>query len=321
MHTPEEDLPTEKELFSTYGYIRNSAASWAHGAAHFASRGDIDPLTGKTTSAFVRGVMNQIVLPMIEGTEGLPQLIANEVQAGAINAGKWAQLWAHFYANDTEAFEFSKELVAQAWKSAVSDWTFSKCRPPIPAFFVHFGVQPNLNLPWEDQSEYVDGTYYSFQYDKPKGQLTAVVLGLTTRLKNGRGFLTPGPRLVIEGNHLALPWQAAIDAAAAELVKQARQEGAGFKKSNPRGPVGQVKEALVALASESADIFKRAAPLLVGALTLLPTRFNAPFQVDQELRAGVDVGLAAAQSTKALKELRFKLFQNGLALVRYCDVD
>jgi hypothetical protein len=247
---------------------------------------------------------------------GQDATLIGQAQASMMRLHLLAPVWAHYIACGQQLFDFTPQLVAILNHQDISRAKFSAVKNTFRSFFIRFGTQLHLGLPWEDKAEFVDGAFFSFQ-DANDGAHPALVICLSMVFADGRGMLSQGPVLKIDGKHFDLP----VEQALGHAIRDAEAFGHKLNSTvanNPLGPLANLGVGLLAQTREVADIFRRALPLLVNSLTYLsttpvpdavPSPDAPPALANQVLSAGTPAARAQAIA---------QLIDHGYVMARPC---
>jgi hypothetical protein len=313
---------TEKRLRSPYGPIRTTACSWSIPIAQLAKAGHINAMKGTVTSEFGHFVAENVLRPYFDASAqmGDDPEIAAHLQAKIFAMGSWTLAWAHFVACGREIFELTPELIEEFKNSDLGDTSLDLVKPPYPAFYVRFGRQQDLSLPWEQgKREYLDGAYFSFQEVEGKAH-PSILICLTTTLDDGLGFLTPGPEFLIDGDLFELPVAEAVERSAIAAVQRFAKLSSKLH-ANEGGVLSSMGDKALEHAQENADLVKRCLPLLVHTLYYL----TDPPKLDR--RPGLDTPkeilkkIENAGSPKAKRKANAQLLSMGYAVVKLCGTE
>jgi hypothetical protein len=282
----------------------------------------IDAESGRLDAGFGRYVADDMIgraLSLMDESlsdEGQDPALIGQAQASMMRLHLLIPVWAHYIACGQQLFDFTPQLVEILKHQDIRRAKFAAVKNIFRSFFIRFGTQLSLGLPWEDKAEFVDGAFFSFQ-DANDGAHPALVICLSMVFADGRGMLSQGPVLKIDGEHFDLP----VEQALGHAIRDAEAFGHKLNSTvanNPLGPLVNLGAGLLTQTREVADIFRRALPLLVNSLNYLsttpvadavPSPDTPPALVDEVLNASTPAARAKAIA---------HLFDQGYAMVRLC---
>lgn len=162
---PEQD----PRLRSPWGPARASVGWWAKPISDAVINEHIvNPETGLMTAEFGYYVANVLIGSALKMMgESLAEAGASpdtlgQAQANMMRLRLLAPAWAHFIACGEQVVDFSPSLVKTLNRKDPKHTTLAGVKSPFQSFFVRFGQQDSLSLPWEDKAEYVDGAFSVF---------------------------------------------------------------------------------------------------------------------------------------------------------------
>jgi hypothetical protein len=318
MLSPEYD----PRLRSPWGPVRASVGWWAKPIADAViNENIIDAESGRLEAHFGKYVADDMIgraLALMDESlsdEGQDSALIGQAQASMMRLHLLAPVWAHFIACGQQVFEFTPQLVEILKHQDISRAKFAAVKNTFRSFFVRFGTQLSLGLPWEDKAEFVDGAFFSFQ--DTNSAHPALVICLSMIFADGRGMLSQGPVLKIDGKHFDLPVEQAFDEAIRDAERLADKLDSTVA-SNPLGPLANLGPGLMSQTREDADIFRRALPLLANSLSYLsstpvpdaaPSHDAPPALADQVLNAS---------TPSAREEAVAQLIDRGYVMARPC---
>jgi hypothetical protein len=248
--------------------------------------------------------------------EGKDPLVIGRAQASLMRLHLLAPTWAHYIACGQQLFDFAPQLVEILRHQDIRHSKLAAPKNLFRSFFIRYGTQLSLGLPWDDKAEFVDGAFFSFH--DVDGAHPALFICLSMVFADGRGMLSQGPVLKVDGKHFEL----SVEQAFGEAIRDAEKLGDKLDStvaSNPLGPLANLGTGLMAQTRDDADIFRRALPLLANSLSYLsrspvpdavPSHDAPPVLANQVLRAGTPTARAEAIA---------HLINQGYAMVRPCS--
>jgi hypothetical protein len=280
----------------------------------------IDAETGRLDAHFGKYVADDMIgraLALTGGSlsdEGQAPAIIGQAQATMMRLNLLIPTWAHYIACGRQLFDFTPQLVEILKHQDISA-RFPVSKNLFRSFYIRFGTQLSLGLPWEDKAEYVDGAFFSFH--EQDGAYPTLIICLSMVFADGRGMLSQGPVLKIDGKHFELP----VEQALIHAIRDAEALGQTLSSTvanNPHGPLANLGVGVLSEIHEVSDIFRRALPLLVNSLSYLgstpvpdavPSHDAPPALANQVLSASTPDARAKAIA---------QLIEQGYAMVRPC---
>lgn len=145
----------------------------------------------------------------------------NEDAIGEMLATLWGMhhfivLAAQFEGCGREIFDLPEQLVDMFWDTDVNECTLEDWHPPHYAFFLRFGKQADIHLPYVDELtrfEYLDGAFVAVAPVESPENGFRLKIGITTVREDGSGLRCPGYFLDFFPDTHALPRDEAIQRA------------------------------------------------------------------------------------------------------------
>lgn len=175
----------------------------------------------------------------------------------------WVPMVGQYELCGRQIFDLHDSLVEMLAETDLGECTLENLNMPYEAFYVRFGKQESMSLPFEgDEREYLDGAFVArTPFDKTGYRLK---IGFTTVKENGAGVMLPGYFIDLQPAELQLALPEAIDAAL-------RRKQAEYDKDDAEG--GEQGRAINSYrrqeSKDSAELLKAGATLLVNALFYL----------------------------------------------------
>jgi len=318
MLSPEYD----PKLRSPWGPVRASVGWWAKPIAEAViDEHAIDAESGRLDAGFGKYVAEDMIgraLALMGDSlsdDGQGPALIGQAQASLMRLHLLAPAWAHYIACGQQLFEFDPQLVEILKHQDSSGAKLADVKNLFRAFFVRFGMQRNLGLPWEDTAEFVDGAFFSFQ--NTGDEYPTLIICLSMVFADGRGMLSQGPVLKIDGKHFDLPVEQALSQALQDAEALAHKLHSSVSRS-PLGPLANLGAGLLATGPELADIFRRALPLLVNSLIYLSTTPVAEAKPCSGAPPALANQVLNADTPDARAQAVANLLDQGYAMVREC---
>lgn len=173
----------------------------------------------------------------------------------------WVPLAAQYELNGREIFDLDAGLVEQLSQTDLGDATLETWHPPYDAFFIRFGKQDNIKIPFDEDFEYLDGAFVAVTpYSENERRIK---FGFTTSKADGSAVMLPGYFIDLNPTEQLLPVSQAIEHALAR--KQAEFPIDDSVEKGIRG-INSFRRAEV---EDAADLLRQGAQLLVNALFYL----------------------------------------------------
>lgn len=181
----------------------------------------------------------------------------------------WIPLIGQYELNGRQIFDLHDQLTEALLNTDVGDCCLDGLQLPYDCFYLAFGRQPEIRVPWEDSFEYADGAFIAVTpWDAGAGvQKRRFKIGICTVKDSGEGVMMPGYFLDFTPDEAALPVQAAVDTAI-ERRKASFREGAD--ENDP------IAVARIAELDEGAALARKALLLVFNAMFYLESLGELP---------------------------------------------
>lgn len=300
-------MSKDKDSMSIYAPIRlRSTPQWQYSLGA-AKQGMItaDGMIAKNLPNFIH---DELVLPcvrlFVEACDTKEQ--AGEMlpiyYAKIVNLRHWVPIIGQYELCGRQIFDLEPRLIEMFSNTDVGEATLEKIHFPYECFYVRFGKQEQIKLPYEDEFEYLEGAFVA-RANMGNGE-SRLRFGFTTVLENGDGLTTPGYYIDLMPDEQKMEITKAIDSALArkerELIGNAEEDKA-------------ICEARVEHLKESVALLKGASSLIINTLFYLENIKDCL----PPKKAGRDtpVNLLPGKGVKEHK-VESKLFANGYSMVR-----
>lgn len=128
----------------------------------------------------------------------------------------WVPLVAQYELNGRQIFDLSDRLVEMFSETDLGECSLEGLHLPYDAFFIRFGKQDRIKLPYEDDFEYLEGAYVArTPFDETGFRYK---FGFTTVSAQGKGYEMPGYFLDIRPDEQNLPVLQAVEKALARKM-------------------------------------------------------------------------------------------------------
>lgn len=253
---------------SVYAPIRSRRNLWWKYALLAAKDGHVNA-AGMISNALPQ-MIDEYLIPMYatsfrETTAGQP----NADYLWMVNAAKitvfrhWVPLIAQYELNGRQIFDLDDNLVALLRQTDLGEATLEQWHAPYETFYVRFGRQPDMRIPFEnDEFEYLEGAYVArTPFGEEDGK--RLKFGFTTVKADGRGVMLPGYFIDILPDEQCLTVANAVEAALARRLAEVEDradddEATCAFNSHQRNEV-----------NDSVELLRAGATLLVNALFYL----------------------------------------------------
>lgn len=301
---------------SPYAPVRFRETAWWKFAIDSARRGAISS-SGKISYDFPSQIMQHLCQPMAamatEKFRGEPNgsAIAMQTTAKLFELRHWVPLAGQFELNGRQIFDLTDDLVEMLSVTDIGDCTLEGWRAPYDAFFVRFGLQSDVKLPFDDGFEYLDGAFVATVPCGESPSDRSIKFGFTTVHEDGRGVNMPGYFLELNPVEQAMP---IVDGISASIERRLTAMLAP----------GEVPDSFHAcrreMLEEGKDLMKQAILLLVNALFYIESISNKK-DAHPAIEPGRDtpvetvVEWARSQPSRRAK-LRSRMTADGYVVVR-----
>lgn len=130
----------------------------------------------------------------------------------------WVPLVAQYELNGRQIFDLSDRLVEMFSQTDLGDCSLEGLCLPYDAFFIRFGKQELIKLPYEDDFEYLEGAYVArTPFDESSFRYK---FGFTTVSAKGQGYEMPGYFLDILPEEQSLPVIQAVERSLSRRMAQ-----------------------------------------------------------------------------------------------------
>lgn len=235
--------------------------------------------------------------------------LALQVMAKMMELRHWVPLAGQFELCGRQIFDLTDDLVEMLAVTDIGDCTLEGWHAPYDAFFVRFGPQSDIKLPFDDGFEYLDGAFVAVT---PWGDMPGdrrIKFGFTTVHQDGSGVDMPGYFLDLNPAEQAMP---ILDGIAASIERRV----ASMRK--PDESPSALDVCRRGMLEEAQTLMQQAILLLVNALFYIESTNNK--KGDTVVEPGRDtpvdqvVAWAQAQPAKRAK-LRSRMTADGYVLV------
>lgn len=304
-------------LLSPYAPIRYRDIGWWEFARDMAKAGKVLP-DGRITHDLPDIVMDMFVKPVT--AEFVKKNTGHEDVAGLtgmflprmMELRHWVPLAAQYELNGRQIFDLTDELVEMLSQTDVGDCTLETWKAPYDAFFIRFGKQESMKLPFEDDFEYVDGAFVAVTpWNEHSSDERRIKFGFTMVGKEGNGMTLPGYFFDFNPDEQRMPVTQAI----AHSVER-RADGFEEEGSSSKYALTSNRKLLL---KDNATIIEQGTQLIVNALFYIESIGGKVFDISRE--PGRDappeqvVEWARSKPEKRNK-LRSRMFSEGYAVVR-----
>lgn len=235
-------------------------------------------LAAKDGHVAANGMISDRLLPMIE--EYLCGTYIREFHAVAkdnpnfteefhVHAAKvlefrhWVPLAAQYELNGREIFDLDDGLVEQLSETELGDATLEQWHPPYDAFFVRFGKQDSIKIPFDDDFEFLDGAFVAVTpYSANERRIK---IGFSTCKADGSAVSLPGYVIDLHPDEQCMSIAEAIEHAMARKLGELPIDAS--VEEGERG-INSFRRAEV---EDAAELLRLGAQLLVNALFYLET--------------------------------------------------
>jgi hypothetical protein len=226
-------------------------------------------------------------------------------------------LVAQFEGCGREIFELPEQLVEMFRNTDVDECTLEDWHAPHHAFFLRFGKQADVRLPYVDERtefEYLDGAFVAVTPMEFPENSFRLKIGLTTVREDGSGLQSPGYFLDFFPDTHPLPRDKAIQRALERRYAELDKEPA--TDENIRAITMLQKQRY----SDAASLISEASRLIFNALYYIESRQRdsvpVPYTPGHDVPATLQEKWNTAKPEKRRK-LKSKLMSEDFAVVRF----
>lgn len=309
----------DPKAWSTYAPQRwREELWWTYGK--LAAKDGLVTSTGQIAANLQDLIQHRLIAAMTAGIDdfmaSIPAeergSIAGMMMAKFMELSHWVPLIGQYEANGNQIFDLHDALTEALLQTDVGDCSLDGLRLPYDCFFLAFGKQADIRVPWEDDFEYADGAFVAVTpWDCGDGTVKQrYKIGLSTVKKDGSGVMMPGYFLDFTPDEAALPVQQAIDAAI-ERRKTAFLEG-----THPGSQGYALACHRIAQLDEGAILARKALLLVFNAMFYLESLNEIPPESPgRDTSSSLSAKWSGSVPTRRHK-LKSELKANGYTVVR-----
>lgn len=253
------------QLLSPYAPIRYRTVSWWEFSRQVA-REKFVLTDGRIAGNLPDLIMEELIQPltraMAEQVAVLPEAgeIMGAFVAKAMDFRHWVPLAAQYELCGRQIFDLTDVLVEMLSQTDIGECTLEDWHAPYDTFFVRFGRQDSMRVPFENGFEYLDGAFVGVTpWNDPSRPERRIKFGFTTVRKDGTGMTMPGYFIDLNPDEQKMPLLEAIDASIARRI-------ADISGVDERDSDRALTEHRRDLMRDGATIMKQALSLVVNAL-------------------------------------------------------
>lgn len=306
---------TEDAVMSPYAPVRYRDTFWWRFSMDAAKHGAISP-KGMIASDLPNRIMQFLCQPTVaeigKQCQGHPDgpTIMLQVMAKVLEFRHWVPLAGQYEACGRQIFDLSDSLVDMLAVTDIGDCTLEGWNAPYDAFFVRFGPQSEIKLPFDDGFEYLDGAFVAVTPSGDTPGERRIKFGFTTVHQDGRGVEMPGYYLDLTPAEQAMP---ILDGVALSIERRLAS------MRNPSDAPTALDDYRRDMLEEGQELMRQAILLLVNALFYIESIHtkakDIPVEPGRDTPVPQVVEWAQAQPAKRAK-LRSKMTADGYVLVR-----
>lgn len=202
--------------FSPYAPMRLRDEEWWRFGAQAGQHGFVTR-NGQIAGDLPQLIMSELIGPTMAAATKQAKAEGSEEHLGQLFAKllqqrHWVPMVAQYNLSGKQIFDLSDNIVAMLRNTDVADCTLQDWHPPYDAFFVRFGKQNDMKLPFDDGYEYLDGAFVAVTPWTTNGPEFRLKIGLTTVKDDGSGVMMPGYFIDFTPEEQRLSPQSAIEA-------------------------------------------------------------------------------------------------------------
>jgi hypothetical protein len=217
--------------WSPYAPIRMRELAWWAFSVE-AARHKFIIADGRMAGDLPDRIMQQLVTPIVQNAqqairrEGVGEEHLGALLTKLLQLKHWVPLTGQYHLNGKQIFDLDENIVRLLRNTDVSDCTLNDWQAPYDAFYVHFGKQSDMKLPYNDDFEYLDGAFVAVTPWGNAGIERCLKIGLTTVRRDGSGVMMPGYFIDFIPAEQQLCPQQAVDAFIARKIEAIDQDKA-----------------------------------------------------------------------------------------------
>lgn len=253
---------------SAYAPIRQRGMFWWKYAQTAANEGHINPV-GMISPQLPDMIMNHPVRlylkqfeEVVKGQENASFLVGVQL-AKVMMLRHWIPLAGQYELCGRQIFDLHDSLVEMLGETDLGECTLENWNAPYEAFYVRFGKQNSMSLPFEEEErEYLDGAFVArTPYGNGHYRLK---FGFTTVKESGKGVMLPGYFIDLLPEEQKLPVADAIEASLKRKIAEYDADDVdGTEQSRAINSYRRDE------AEQSASLLRAGATLLVNSLFYL----------------------------------------------------
>lgn len=301
---------------SPYAPVRYRGHPWWEFAQEAGQHGYVTP-AGQIARNLPDIIMESLCKPILQlgarEFSGHPEAgqLYTQLMAKVFEYRHWIPLAAQYELCGRQIFDLTDDLVEMLSQTDIGECTLEDWHAPYDAFYVRFGKQEGMKVPFEDDFEYLDGAFVAVTPwgDEPGDR--RIKFGFTTVHKDGSGVQMPGQFLDLTPSEQKLPILAGIEASIARRV-------ASMSAPGEDGAKAAVTACRKDMLEEGLDLMRQAVSLLVNALFYIESINNKGNEVAVEPGRDTPPEQVVAWHAQPQKraKLRSRLTSEGYVIVR-----
>jgi hypothetical protein len=269
-------------FLSPYAPMRLRGEEWWKFGAQAGQHGFVTR-NGQIAGDLPELIMSNLIAPTMAAATKLAKSEGSEEHLGQLLAKllqhrHWVPLVAQYNLSGKQIFDLSDNIVTMLRNTDVADCTLQDWHAPYDAFFVRFGKQDDMKLPFDDGHEYLDGAFVAVTPWTVDGPEFRLKIGLTTVKDDGSGVMMPGYFIDFTPEEQRLSPHEAIDAF---IARKFADLDADEDKSERNLALIQTRKGEW---EEGAALLKKATELVINCLFYIES-----IGADKELAPGRDV--------------------------------
>lgn len=268
----------DHDALSPYAPIRWRKEVWWHFAQEAAKQGYVQPdgmIAGNLPALIEHELVGRLMASWKDFITHNPEAKTATAQAVAkfMEQRHWVPLIGQYELNGRQIFDLHDDLTEMLLVTDVGECTLEDLTLPYDCFYIRFGKQEDIKVPWEDEFEYVDGAFVAITpwQDTPTSvPRKRYKIGLSTVKKTGQGVMMPGYFIDFTPEEACMPVDKAVDAA---MERRRAAFFEGVKEGTMAGGLSEIRAAELA---EGASLARKALPLVFNAMFYLESISDVP---------------------------------------------
>lgn len=251
-------------IHSPYAPVRLREQDWWRFSCEVAKHGYVTT-KGQIASELPNLILENFIAPAMMQAKKMDLQEGEEdghlhIFAKLLTLRQWVPLIAQYELSGKQIFDLDDEVVNLLRMTDVEDCRLDQWNAPYDSFFLRFGKQSDVRIPFGDDFEYLDGAFVAVTPWGDTGSERRIKIGLTTVKEDGSGVQMPGYFCDLNPDELELPPSQAVDAFIARKCAELDAEQ-GLSDLN-----ADIRDIRKEEYQQGASLLKEAVALIVNSL-------------------------------------------------------